>query len=181
MAYKRFYTRDEWNARSWREYGSQFGANTHECFIHHGAENDAEAWDHLAEQKAAMRQIQNFHMDTRGWDDIAYHFVVFQPFGNIPIARVYQGRPTNHIPAAQLNHNTNTIAICVAGNFENDDKVFASTRFAICETIRRCKANGVKLNVVGGHKDVVQTSCPGNTLYREIPRIAELTRLKEYA
>lgn len=181
MAYKRFYTRDEWHARTWRDFLIQGTSSTHECFIHHTADHDAEAWDHLAEQKAAMRGIQNFHMDERGWDDIAYHFVVFQPFGNIPIARVYQGRPTNHIPAAQLNHNTNTIAICVAGDFEHDDKVSPSTRFAICETIRRVKASGVRLNVVGGHEDVVQTSCPGNALYREIPRIAKFTGLKTYA
>lgn len=181
MAYKRFYSRAEWGARNWREYLVQATQLTHECFIHHSADHHAEVIDHLAEQKANMRSIQNFHMDTRGWDDIAYHFVVFQPYGNIPIARVYEGRPISHIPAAQLAHNTNTIAICVEGNFDNDDKVSPSTRFAICETIRRVKSRGVKLNIVGGHENVVQTSCPGNTLYREIPRIAELTGLKTYA
>ena len=46
-------------------------------------------------EAAQMRAIQNFHMDNRGWSDIAYSFCVFQS------GRVYEARGWNIRTAGQ--------------------------------------------------------------------------------
>jgi hypothetical protein len=170
------YEREEWGARYWREYVDQ-GWRASEAFLHHGAEPGGRSVDHLAEQKSAMRGIQNFHMDVRGWDDIAYHYVVFQPYGDIPFARIFAGRPRNHVPAAQEHHNTGTLAICVYGDFSaGHDVLEDNTIHAIEVLLRRFP----RLETLGPHSAVVDTDCPGANIRREIPRIAKAVDLSVY-
>jgi hypothetical protein len=129
----------------------------------------------MDEQCEHMRGLQNFHMDTRGWSDIAYAYIVFQPYGKLTRARVFEGRDYHKVPAAQLGHNTGTLPICVVGNFERDG-VKRNTRFVIEQLIR--KHSSVK--VVGGHCDVVSTSCPGQHLYAQVPVIAKAAGVRTY-
>lgn len=175
------YERDDWGARPWRDFTPQSWPS--EVFIHHGAESNAEQMTSLAKQVQAMRATQNFHMGPqRGWSDIAYHYVVFQPYGNVRHARVFEGRPVRHVPAAQLGHNTGTLAICVYGNFDGDDQVKANTRYAIDVLLTRkpsltgCGA----VETLGGHRDVTQTTCPGNALYAQLGTIADGAHLRRY-
>lgn len=172
MALK-IYPRSRWNARTPRAMASQ-GPPT-EAFIHHSDDIGAERWDTMAEQCEHMRGLQNFHMDGRGWSDIAYAYIVFQPFGKLTRARVFEGRDYHMVPAAQLGHNTGTLPICVVGNFERDG-VKRNTRFVIEQLIR--KHGSVK--VVGGHRDVVGTTCPGAHLYAQVPVIAKASGVRTY-
>lgn len=166
--------RADWDARAWRGYTPQISAHT--GFIHHTTDRLAEHVDTLPEQKACMRAIQRYHMDTNGWDDIGYNYVVFQPYGNRTYARIFEGRPRTHVPAAQLNHNTNTLAVVVFGNFDHDDSVKRNTRYAL-EVLITDKFKPFGVRKIGGHRDVVSTDCPGDTLYRQIPRIADAVNL----
>lgn len=173
--------RADWHARSGRpQMAGQ--TNPHEVFIHHSDTAHAGGLDHLEEQKQAARIIQNFHMDVRGWSDIAYHYLIFQPYGNAEYARVFEGRMVKHVPAAQLGHNTGTIAVCVVGNFDHADKVKDNTVWAIAKllTEQRNKTGIHDPHTIGGHRDVVQTTCPGDTLYGQIPRIARDAGLRVY-
>jgi hypothetical protein len=173
----RLWTRDEWNARPPRQMAQN--SKLREAFLHHTTDQFAEGINSLAEQKAAMKATQDFHMLVRGWSDISYAFVIFQPFGGLENARVFQGRETKYVPAAQLGHNMGTVPICVYGNFERDDGVKPETITAVVQTIRWVERNhGGSLNKVGGHRDVVATSCPGNTLYAALPEIARRTGLE---
>src|SRR5690349_1161673 len=106
------HTRSEWGAKPARGGSHQAPGSIREVFIHHSA-GFGKSIDTVAEQKSAMRQMQDFHQNGRGWADIAYHFVVFQPYGLLKRARVYQGRPLDVVPAAQEGHNTGTCAICI--------------------------------------------------------------------
>lgn len=175
------FERHDWHARNWKQFTLQ--DLPREAFIHHGAELDARDTDTIGEQVQAMQQTQNFHMDTRGWSDIAYHYVVFQPEHPGVHARVFEGRPVHHIPAAQLNHNTGTLAICVYGNFEHHDALKPNTRWAIeCLLARKPQLTGAgNVRTLGGHRDVVQTDCPGDTLYAAIPKIANGAHLELFA
>jgi len=177
----RVYERHDWHARPWKDFALQ--GLPREAFIHHGAELNASDIDDLNEQAAAMRETQNFHMDTRGWSDIAYHYVVFQPFHAGVHARIFEGRPVHHIPAAQLNHNTGTLAICVYGDFEHHDTLKDNTRWSIeCLLARKPQLTGAgDVVMLGGHRDVVQTDCPGDTLYAAIPKIARGAHLELFA
>jgi hypothetical protein len=147
-----------------------------QAFIHHGDESDANRINTGAEMRQAMRGIQAFHMATRGWSDIAYHYVVFQhQAGQEKGAHVFHGRDPGHVPAAQLGHNTNTLAICVYGDFTKDG-VHPGTIEAITAILDHHPA----LLTVGGHRDVTQTTCPGSHLYAALDKIAHAANLRRY-
>lgn len=171
------FTREDWGARRPRPMTEQ-GWNAHEAFIHHTADT-YKGLDSLAEQKARMRGYQAFHMDVRGWADIAYHFVVFPPFvtseGTEISARVFQGRERNYVPAAQEGHNRGTLAVCVVGDYESEF-LHRNTIYALEVLLARYDA----LRTLGGHRDVVSTSCPGDKLYAEVGRIADAVGLRRY-
>lgn len=168
--------RGDWHARQPQGVMAQ-QRNPSQAFIHHGAESDREARSVTTQAQvfAAMREVQAFHMDTRGWSDIAYHYVVFQPHGDLKYAHICEGRLVHNVPAAQLNHNTGTFAVCVFGTIGKNDPLHDSTREALAALLGgahadKTGAGGVR--VVGGHRDVVQTDCPGDTLYAAITHIA---------
>jgi hypothetical protein len=175
----RLWTRDEWTRV--HPDGMDEHRTLREVFIHHTTDTRAEAVDSLAEQKRAVKAIQDFHMHVRGYSDIGYAFVICQPYGGLENARVFQGRPTKYVPAGQLGHNPGTVPICVFGNFQRDDGVKPETITAIVQTIRWVERhhNGT-LATVGGHRDVVATSCPGDTLYGRVPEIARKSGLRRF-
>lgn len=169
----RIYNREQWGARNWREFSRQ-GLPV-EAFVHHSGPENGRTLDTMNEQIRTVQGFQNYHMDTHGWDDIAYHFVVFQWVGKTPMARAFKGRPSTHTPAAQEKHNTRTLAICVVGNGDKEP-MQANTRFMIETLIRRYPT----IMRIGGHRDVVQTSCPGSKFYAAIPRIADALDLPHF-
>lgn len=166
-------SRHSWGARQPRPMDKQTLAR--ELFLHHSDDTDAASLVTLSDIKAKARQIQGFHMVTRGWSDIAYHYLVFQPYGPMKQPVVCRGRNPFNVPAAQLNHNTNTIAVCVVGNFDHDE-VKPGTLQAIREIIRRHP----NVRKIGGHRDVVSTDCPGKHLYSEIPALANSVKLAHF-
>lgn len=175
----RIYARSEWAARQPRATSEQPSA-PREAFIHHSADSDAPSLVTLAAQERHMRETQNFHMDDpdRRWSDIAYHFVIFQPHGNLNYARIFEARDWHKVPAAQLGHNTGTLAICVVGDFRTE-VLKRNTRYAI-ELLLKNHSAARAVQTVGGHRDVVQTDCPGKELYRWVPRIADAAGLKVF-
>lgn len=176
----RLYTRREWGARDSRPMDDQDPDRCREAFLHHTTDGAAERVDTLAEQKAAMRGIQNFHMDVRRWSDGGYHFVVFQPQGRQKRGRAFQLRPVTAVPAAQAGHNTGTIAIAVYGNFQGDDVFKPATKDTIVALLERMNRRHPSLAVLGGHRDVVATTCPGQTLYDAIPSLARRANLRRF-
>lgn len=170
----KLYSRADWHARQPRAMAVQ-GSFT-EAFIHHSDDTNAARLLNFNAQAAKMRQIQDYHMDTKGWSDIAYHFVVFQPYGVLVRARIFEGRRLTAVPAAQEGHNSNTLAICVVGDYQSLNEVKRNTRYAIEQLLSEFP----ELGTLGGHRDVVSTTCPGDRLYREIPRIAGAVDLSVY-
>lgn len=166
------YLRNTWGARD--PHPMTGGNVPHECFIHHSENEDAHGVVSLASQKRAVKAIQDFHMDGRGWSDIAYHYIVFQDFRGDG-GRVFQGRDYHYVPAAQLNHNTNTLAICIYGDGRRDD-MRPHTRYLIERLLKRFP----NVSRVGGHRDVVSTECPGDKFYGSIPRIAKAAGIHLY-
>jgi len=60
---------------------------------------------------ARMRQMQAFHIDTRGWCDFAYHYSVGID------GKVYEGRSPDRTGAHVGDWNTNNLGIAVVGTF----------------------------------------------------------------
>jgi hypothetical protein len=176
--------RHDWGARNPGSMSVQ--VSPHEAFIHHGAEtdNDARHITSIARVTTAMRGIQAFHMGPeRKWSDIGYHYVVFQARGDMEHAVICEARMVRYVPAAQLNHNTGTFAVCVYGTIDEGDPLRDDTIRAIVQLLKGTRANltgAASIKTVGGHRDVTSTSCPGDSLYRALDRIAHDAKIQRY-
>lgn len=161
-------TREQWGARATRCTGSD--SSKRRFAIHHTVTGSSDP----ARQ---MRGIQSFHMNTRGWCDVGYHFLIGSD------GKVYEGRPLNLLGAHVGNNNSGNIGISFIGCFHSsgcsglgptrpsDAMVRASGR--LLGTLSRLYGVSLSSTTVKGHRDHPgqTTSCPGDNLR---PRIAEM-------
>lgn len=158
------YPRSDWKARPARSLTRD--GNKSLMVVHHSAGSGLSI-DTRAEQQAAMRSIQNYHMDSNGWSDIGYALVVFQPRGKIKNAKAYWARPVWAVPAAQLGHNSGTIPVCVVANNEPISRATEKRLREIAENLHH--AHGI--TGVRGHYQLSSTDCPGAHLKLIVPRL----------
>ena len=107
-----------------------------------------------------LRSIQRYHMDTHGWADIGYNYMIDR-FG-----RVYEGRGWNVLGAHAAKANTPNIGVCFLGD---DDKgvqdVTPAARQAFADLYVWLQHKVGRKLKRRGHRDVNSTSCPGDELY----------------
>lgn len=106
----------------------------------------------------SVRAIQNFHMDSRGWSDIGYNFLVDYR-GN-----VYEGRGWNRVGAHVKGYNTATIGVCVIGTYTNKLPAAPALISLIQLYGEAERLKGAKLGLFG-HRELGSTECPGDRLY----------------
>ena len=150
-------SRRAWGARKPRERTYQDPRSVREIFVHY-TESPGGQYA-FEDQRRVMQQTQDFHMDTRGWSDIAYNFLVF----NSSRPRVFYGRGARVVPAAQAGHNTNTVAIAVV--MRDGEKLGWRTRLQLRRLIWNLRKKTIRRNVpVRPQSAVTATSCPGDQL-----------------
>lgn len=160
--------RNDWGARpSKADVAHQPLAAIAEVFVHHSAQ--AGAGVRTQDQAAAVvRGIQAYHMDTKGWADIGYHFVVVQNARLLGRAWVFAGRDLTTVPAAQLNHNYGTVAICV--HQLDPEPLRQNTRWRVGRLARRIR----EATRLRGHYEVFATECPGTVIRAQLDTIARI-------
>jgi len=131
-------------------------------FIHHTADSGTPG-STLKADAAYLRGIQRFHKSMRGWSDIAYNFVICHKLGTSKKARVYEGRGLGVVGAATYGHNSTSISVCIAGNFDTQNPS-DQMMLALQKTIKRLKQRGANIVEVKFHSDVYPTSCCGKNL-----------------
>lgn len=156
-------SRKNWKARTAKSTSYNRLNSNSTLFVHYSA-FDGGSYDTVEKQKQCMRNIQNYHMDNNRWSDIGYSYVVFQPTGRLKRARVYQARTFRNVPAAQAGYNTGNGAVCVVAGSNN--KIRKGTIRKLKAIYKRFPGTKVK-----GHRDVNQTSCPGDDLYSKLGKI----------
>lgn len=143
--------------------------------VHHTAgANTSSDWS------AVVYSIWNYHVNTNGWDDIGYNWLID------PNGVVYEGRADNIQGAHFCGKNGNTMGICILGTYIDVDPKPQSM-----ETLKRlfawksCQDNldptGIsyhpssdeELFVVSGHQDGCATACPGDMLYALLPNLRD--------
>lgn len=113
---------------------------------------------------AAMRSMQRFHQEDRGWSDIGYSFVVGSD------GYLYEGRGWFWLGAHTRGHNTKGYGVSFIGNYT----ATLPEKFAlelVQDNFLKCAVRGAKLVStfsIQGHRQVVATSCPGDVLFAEI-------------
>ncbi|GFO44102.1 hypothetical protein PoB_007060700 [Plakobranchus ocellatus] len=91
-------SRSEWNARAPKSVSYLSHQPLQYAFIHHSAyPEECLTKDSCA---AAVRSFQDFHMDTRGWDDIGYSFLIGGE------GTVFEGRGWDRVGAHTKGHNS---------------------------------------------------------------------------
>lgn len=165
-------SRSEWGARNPNKVC--WGQHTPDRMsIHHTFEPATDG----ADAAAAMRGMQAYHIDSNGWCDIGYHFVVSQA------GKIYQGLADEQRYGAHVGgQNTGNIGICLIGNFEPG---YATTR---TPSTTQLKAAGrivgwvsdtynipLNRNKVMGHRENPgqSTNCPGSNLLNKFDKIFE--------
>jgi Synergist-CTERM protein sorting domain-containing protein len=150
--------RAEWGAR---DPGRVCGdvVSPYRMSIHHTASPADDGGD----PAARMRQIQAYHIDSNGWCDIGYHFVVSQS------GLVFQGRSDERRPGAHVgNQNSGNVGICLIGNFQQQQVGAAqmNAAAAIVGWVSRTYDIPLNRDKVKGHREWPGqgTECPGNNL-----------------
>nr|WP_121182425.1 peptidoglycan-binding domain-containing protein [Nocardiopsis sp. Huas11] len=103
------------------------------------------------------RQIQDFHMDGRGWSDVGYNFLVDHR------GRVYEGRGWTTVGAHAAPHNVSHIGVCfIGGDGDATDAAKVAIRSLYDEANRR--AGRTLAKTYHGGLSGNSTSCPGSDL-----------------
>ncbi|MDJ0663399.1 MAG: peptidoglycan recognition family protein [Acidimicrobiia bacterium] len=111
---------------------------------------------------ARLRQHQAFHQ-SRGWPDLAYHFMI-DAAGN-----VYEGRPVDAVGDTGTDYDpTGHLLICCEGNFDEQELPPPQYETLIQMVAWGAAQYGVAPASVQGHRDVAATNCPGDRLYGPI-------------
>jgi len=130
--------------------------------IHHSASSMDTTYD----------QIESWHRNNWGIlpgsnRATGYHFVIRKDG--------YRNTQPIELVGAHCNsgsyNNTNSIGVCVCGNFENDTPTAEHFRY-LNEIYSLITAKYGKLKIVG-HRDSGSTACPGRNLYNQLNRIGE--------
>ncbi|PEA53649.1 N-acetylmuramoyl-L-alanine amidase [Bacillus pseudomycoides] len=122
--------------------------------IHHTAED---GWD--------VYKTHEFHQNSRGWSGIGYNYFIEEN------GTIYEGRGL-HIGAHAKGYNTNSIGICISGNFD----VYDPTPLQTISLQWLCKQFMYQFSLdskkVLGHRelDVVTKTCPGTRFSMETLR-----------
>ncbi len=153
-------TRNQWGAQPPKNPPRSIPIPSAELWLHHTASSDGEA--------PRVRAIQRYHQVTKGWNDIAYNFLISGS------GTIYEGVGAGILGTHTKGHNWSSHAICVLGNYNVAEPTVASLD-AVVALIRHGHLEGWWPDqLTGGHRDVSATSCPGGSLYSKIPAINQL-------
>lgn len=140
-----------------------------------------------AEEIQRMRFILNVHLNSSGYSDIGYHYIV------MPSGRVYEGRSSFKKGAHDVINDG--FGVAVDGDFQNPRRVTTQQLEAVIALcVRLCKRMGIQdpttrvstlvegygvrqLPRIVGHRDRVATGCPG-TLYQSLDEIRQAVKAR---
>ncbi|WP_406174944.1 FG-GAP-like repeat-containing protein [Streptomyces sp. NBC_00996] len=164
-------------------------------FVHHTVGTNSYS---CAQSASIVRGIMAYHIQSNGWNDIGYNFLVDK------CGQIFEGRAGGvDLPvmgAHTYGFNSYSAGIAVLGNFQGDSTTSAGrpTR-ATLESIARLaawklgqyggdlegkvtltamedtgvwkKGQAATLNTISGHRDAYATECPGNAMYAKLGEI----------
>lgn len=154
-----------------------FSPKIHTLVVHHTASNNStdarSGWER-------MQALYAYHANNRGWGDVGYNYVIDQN------GQIYEGRAGGDyvVGGHAYCNNIGTMGIALMGNFENEQPTNDQTKslqwllielgekYGIDHT-KSVQYHGTKRASIIGHRDVVQTQCPGKTLYGGLPEIID--------
>jgi N-acetylmuramoyl-L-alanine amidase len=164
-----------------------------QLFVHHTAGSN---YDYSG--AATMRAIYAYHVQSRGWCDIGYNFVIDWR------GHIFEGRWARKYAPWEVHdsedhrnfavvgahvggYNTGSVGISLMGNFTNVGPpqamkqslkamlAWEADRHGLNPTGRHT-FNGRRMPVIAGHRNAGQTACPGNKVYSQLPKFRRKTK-----
>ncbi|XP_028266895.1 peptidoglycan recognition protein 6 [Parambassis ranga] len=152
-----------WGAEPYRGTPTNLSLPLSFMYIHH-THTPSQPCLTFQQCSADMRSMQRFHQDDRGWDDIGYSFVAGSD------GYIYVGRGWHWQGAHTLGHNSIGYGVSFIGDYAS--RLPSQHSMALVrDQLASCAIGGGRLISnfsVQGHRQVVNTSCPGDALYEEI-------------
>lgn len=153
-------SRDQWGARK-RRSGQPIPAEENRGMAVHYSASAADTVDSHDDCAGRVRAIQNYHMDSRRWADIAYNWLTCQH------EAAFEGRGWGVRSAANGTDaaNDHYQAVCFLGaDREDRDDVQPGGRRALAAVISEARRRFPHAWEVRPHSDFRNTGCPGNEL-----------------
>ena len=149
----KFVSRAEWGGRKPRSISRIPGPVTSTTFHWEGPKMGTFTHSSCASK---VRGIQNFHMDSRGWSDIAYNAVV------CPHGYVFEGRWVGARSAAQGTNAGNDTSYAICGLFGEGDVLTDLMKDAYLDCRTYFMATAKTGATIRPHSYWHATACPGN-------------------
>jgi peptidoglycan hydrolase-like protein with peptidoglycan-binding domain len=171
------YSRAQWGASEGLRRGVPSYGRVQVGFVHHTVSSNSYSSSSVP---SMIRGMYAYHVQSLGWSDIGYNFLVDR-FGRTWEGRY--GRVNRPVVGAQtMNFNSVSMGVSAIGNYDvggppqamtNAIKRILAWKFSLAgiPATGRVVANGKSLNRVSGHRDAFSTACPGRYLYAKLPEI----------
>lgn len=181
-------SREQWGADpslTGQCWDPPWGTTIQGVFVHHTAGSNAYT---AADSPAIVRGIYAYHVQSRGWCDIGYNFLVDR------YGQIFEGRDGGWRKPIRGAHsgeyNTNTAGISLMGNFDVEapptamkDSLVSIVSWVLgshyrdpmgtTELYSSTTGAPKTFNVIAGHRDSMLTSCPGEIVYQWLPTLRQ--------
>lgn len=113
------------------------------------------------DEDIGAKWINRFHREENGWAGIGYHFVIRKD------GTVEEGRPIWAIGAHAQGSNSDSIGVCVSGNFSIANPTAAQIESLAILLANLCADYSIPVDRqhILGHRELNATDCPGDILY----------------
>lgn len=150
-------SRAEWGAKPFVAEKMKPHRITRGIVVHHSAGRAPKP----GEEDQIVRNIQHFHMNDKKWGDVAYHYFI------CPSGLILEGRPLAFAGDTGTVYDTTGLEqICMLGSYMKELPTPEALK-ALTELVRRDMTTlGFKRDKVFAHRELAQTDCPGNELYK---------------
>ncbi|XP_029289254.1 N-acetylmuramoyl-L-alanine amidase [Cottoperca gobio] len=159
-------SRCQWGAKPYQSTPIPLSLPLKFLYVHHTYEPSSPCLS-FPNCSRNMRDMQRFHQEDRGWNDIGYSFVVGSD------GYVYEGRGWNHLGTHTRGHNAIGYGVSIIGNYTATLPSWHAMDL-LRHRLVRCAVDGGGLAVnftIHGHRQAVNyTSCPGDAFFSEIRR-----------
>lgn len=109
---------------------------------------------------------------ARGFIYVGYHFEITTD------GKVYAGRPITAVPAAAEGFNTDSVDICLIGDFQSDDPGYngppsAQQIYALEQLLVQVHQQVPSITATKGHGELMPDDCPGDKVKLLLPAIKQ--------
>lgn len=112
-----------------------------------------------AMEKARLVGVQRFHIEDKGWGDIAYHYLIG------PSGEIYEGRDARFRGDSGTSYDLDgRLLICMIGSFTEQLPEDVAMRSMLALVAHQLLKHGLKPADVVTHRMVAATDCPGDAL-----------------